>query len=85
MLLFTSVMCTFVARLLFDFLRFAWRSFSVQALLVQAINALASFVPEQIISNYDERTNCAILDDSAGFLWMYNFAVRISSIKGLCI
>lgn len=58
---------------------------SVQPLLVQAINNLASFVPEQIISNYDERTNCAILDDSAGFLWMYNFAVRISSIKGLCI
>lgn len=51
----------------------------------RAINAFESFVWSKIFSNYVERTNCAILDDSAGLPNIHNFTVRVSSIKVLCV
>lgn len=58
----------------------------LQPLSVQAINAARIFCARaNIFKLRTERTNGAILDDSAGLPGIYNLAVRISSIKGLCV
>lgn len=80
---FMFIMCTF-RLVLFDFRRFSCHYFCAAFVSTGNKGVFDSFVPKQILPNYEERTNCAILDESTG-LPIYNFAGRISSIKGLCI